>query len=83
VGAYEKEGKPVTIPVYGEVSGPPTLFGREMFPELLALSGDEGGRKVVRTDPARVARVVIPTEDMPPDIDTPEDYERYMNRAAP
>jgi len=83
VGAYEKEGKPVTIPFYGEVSGPPTLFGREMFPELLALSGDEGGRRVVRTDPARVARVVFPTEDMPPDIDTPEDYERYMNRAAP
>jgi molybdenum cofactor cytidylyltransferase len=56
------------------------LFRREVFPELLALTGDEGGRQVVRKDPARVARVLLPAEAAPPDLDTPEDYERYLER---
>lgn len=80
VGAYEREGKPITIPVYGDIPGPPTLFSRSVFPELLALTGDEGGRQVVRKDPGRVARVVLPAESAPPDLDTPEDYERYLRR---
>lgn len=80
VEAFESEGKPVTIPVYGDVLGPPTLFHRSVFPELLTLTGDEGGRQVVRKDPGRVARVLLPADGAPPDLDTPEDYERYLQR---
>lgn len=78
VEAFQRERKPITIPVYGDLTGPPTLFRREVFPELLALTGDEGARSVVRPNPARVAKVPLPAGAMPLDIDTPEDYERYM-----
>ena len=78
--AYEEEGRDITIPVYGDVAGPPTLFTRAVFPELVALSGDEGGRQVVRKDPSRVSRVALPAHSMPPDIDTVEDYARYMKQ---
>jgi molybdenum cofactor cytidylyltransferase len=81
VEAYEREDKPVTIPVYGDVPGPPTLFRRSVFPELLALTGDEGGRQVVRKDPSRVARVLLSTGTAPPDLDTREDYERYLRHS--
>jgi len=80
VETFLREGKPIAIPVYGEVPGPPTLFRRDIFPELLALTGDEGGRQVVRKDPSRVARVPFPTDMMPPDLDTLEDYERMMRK---
>lgn len=80
VEAFEREGKPVTIPVYGDIPGPPTLFRRSVFPELLELTGDEGGRQVVRKDPGRVTRVLLPGDAAPPDLDTPEDYERYLRR---
>jgi molybdenum cofactor cytidylyltransferase len=80
LAAYKGEGKAVTTPVYGKVPGPPILFKREVFSELMATTGDEGGRSVVRRDPSRVARVMLPAEAMPPDIDTPEDYNRYLAR---
>ena len=82
VEAYNRDAKAITIPVYGDIPGPPTLFRREVFPELLASTGDEGGRPVVRRDPRRVARVVLPGGAMPPDIDTPEDYNQYLSKVS-
>src|SRR5437016_11788116 len=40
VVAYESEGKPITIPQYGGEVGPPTLFARQLFPDLLHLTGE-------------------------------------------
>ncbi len=76
--AFAREGRAITIPVYGGTPGPPAIFRREVFPELLALTGDEGGRSVIRRDPTRVARVPLARHLMPIDIDTPEDYERVL-----
>ena len=50
------------------------LFHRRVFPELLALSGDVGARAVLERDPSRVVLVAFDLP-MPPDVDTPEDYE--------
>jgi CTP:molybdopterin cytidylyltransferase MocA len=38
------------------------------------VTGDQGGRDVIRRDPTRVVEVPIDTP-MPPDVDTPGDYE--------
>lgn len=59
---------------YGEgVPGPPVVFGREFFAELLALSGDGGGREVVRRHPT--ARVLLPFSGGKWDLDLPADLK--------
>jgi CTP:molybdopterin cytidylyltransferase MocA len=52
------------------------LFDRRTFPELLGLSGDQGGRVLFSRYPARW----VPWHDpaVLQDIDTPEDYQRLL-----
>ena len=67
--------KAIVAPVYRGVHGTPVLFAAEVFAELTALTGDAGARGVVAARPERVARVPF-DRDMPPDVDTPEDFAR-------
>src|SRR5689334_4657089 len=78
VAAQQTTGQPIAIPFYGDEPGPPTLFGRAIFPELRGLRGDTGGRLIVRHYPEHVARVPFPPAARPPDIDTPEDYQAAL-----
>lgn len=78
VAAYMSERKAITIPQYGEQVGPPTLFARIIFPELLALSGDIGGRQLLAKYPDLVCLVPFNQEDRPRDVDTPEDYRALL-----
>jgi molybdenum cofactor cytidylyltransferase len=82
VAAYQATGQPIVVPFYGDEPGPPTLFARRMFPDLLRLQGDTGGRLIVRHYPDHVARVDFPAAARPPDIDTPEDYRAAL-RGSP
>lgn len=67
-------GRDLVVPVHRGVPAHPVLFGRSLFPELEALSGDVGAREVVR----RHAREAVWIEVEPlPDIDTPEDYQTF------
>jgi molybdenum cofactor cytidylyltransferase len=81
VAAYQTTGQPIAVPFYGGEPGPPTLFARSMFPDLLRLQGDTGGRLIVRHYPDHVARVDLPATACPPDIDTPEDYQAALGEA--
>jgi molybdenum cofactor cytidylyltransferase len=83
LAAYVAARRPVTIPTYGGVPGPPTLFGRAAFGALAGLTGDEGGRSLIAEHPEWVTRVPLPFADLPLDIDTPEDYQAYLAREAP
>ena len=76
--AYERENKPITMPKYGNRPGPPTLFARKTFPELLKLKGDTGGRQVAQKHPDWVCFVPFDETMRPNDIDTPEDYNAIL-----
>lgn len=65
----------IAAPRYRDGLGNPVAFAAAVFPELLALAGDRGARRVVERDPARVAFVDV-DGPMPADVDTPEDYAR-------
>ncbi|HEU4888319.1 MAG TPA: nucleotidyltransferase family protein [Thermoanaerobaculia bacterium] len=49
VAKHEETGAPIVAAAYGNTIGVPALFHRSLFDELLALSGDEGARKLLRT----------------------------------
>lgn len=75
VKRYRADRSPIVAPVYrGGIRGNPILFDRSLFAELRAVTGDEGGRSVVARDPGRVSLVEF-AEEMPGDIDFPEDLE--------
>lgn len=70
--------KPIVACRYGDVVGPPALFLRERFPQLLALLGDVGARAILEQAVLEVATVDFP--DGAFDLDTPEDWESWKAR---
>ncbi len=69
---------PLVAPRYRGEARSPTLFARTLFPELAGLSGDVGGRAVLRRHMAEV-EFVEATDPLPyEDLDTPADYERLL-----
>ncbi len=75
--AFGHTGAAIVAPAYRGVQATPVLFAATMFPELVALTGDEGARSIVRRDPSRV-HVVGLDLPMPDDVDTPDDYARLL-----
>jgi molybdenum cofactor cytidylyltransferase len=76
VAVWRTTGAPIVAPLYQGQRGNPVLFARAVFPELLAVTGDQGARALLAADPARVH--LVPFDDPRPlaDIDTPEEYAR-------
>lgn len=65
-------GAPAAAPVWAEEHGHPVLFARRLFPELLRLTGDRGGRAVIQALGDRLARVAAPDNGVLFDVDTRE-----------
>lgn len=63
---------------YNGKRGNPVYFPRILFGELLAVSGDEGGRSVVARHADMVRLVPMPNEVAALDVDTPGEYERLI-----
>ncbi len=75
LAARRTSPKLIVAPRYRDGHGNPVLFKREIFPELLRLTGDQGARPIIQREPARVEWVDLDLP-MPPDVDTPDDYEK-------
>lgn len=55
-----RHGAPLAAPsAGGEVRGAPALFDREFFPELRAVTGDRGGREILKGALDRVAAIPV------------------------
>lgn len=65
------------------VPGQPVLFGRRFFENLALVSGDKGGRDVVREAPEFVVDVTIGGMAARIDLDTPEDWDRWRKSHQP
>lgn len=76
VEAHRHTLAPIVAPRYaGGRWGNPVLFDRRTFPELLALSGDMGGRPLIQSYGTAVHFVPV-EQPQPQGIETPEDYRR-------
>jgi len=72
-----KSGKPVVASTYADTVGTPALFSMEFFDQLLSLTGDEGAKKILKSNTSDVATVPFPRGEI--DIDTQKDYENLLN----
>lgn len=60
--------------------GNPVLFDRRAFAEFATLTGDAGGRMILRGREDEIAWIDWPTDEILRDIDTPEDYAAEQTR---
>lgn len=76
VEAHAATLNPLVAPLVQGQRANPVLFDRSTFPELLLLSGDQGGRALF----SRYRPQWVPWHDpaVMQDIDTPEDYQHLL-----
>jgi molybdenum cofactor cytidylyltransferase len=73
------EGSPIIAAQYGDTIGVPALFKRELFGALSSLPPEAGARRLLRSSDADVTPFPLPEAAV--DIDTPEDFERFISGA--
>ena len=80
VAEWQASEASIVAPTYAGQRGNPVLFARAVFPELLAVQGDQGARAVLAADRSRIRLVAFDDPRPLADIDTPEDYERLLSK---
>ena len=78
ITTYRITGKHIVAPLYDRKRGSPVLFDRSYFPELLEISGDEGGRKVLESHREDVEVVEMSDTVANFDVDTWEAYQQVL-----
>jgi molybdenum cofactor cytidylyltransferase len=77
--AFTPGKKEIVVPFYKDRQGNPVFFDGYWKDELMKLSGDVGGRVLIKAHPERVKRFKIPNESILLDIDREEDYEKIKD----
>ena len=78
IAAQRERGAPIVRPVSNGRHGHPVIFGRDLFGELQRADPAQGAKPVVRAHAAEMIEVPIDDEGAFTDIDTREEYERFI-----
>src|SRR4051812_11760961 len=81
IDEFQSSSALIVAPAFQGQARNPVLFRRELFPELLQLKGDRGGRALIEKH--RQEAVLVEWRDEIPfmDLDVREDYERLKELA--
>ena len=77
--AFTPGKKEMVVPFYKDRQGNPVFFDGYWKDELMKLSGDVGGRVLIKAHPERIKRFKISDESILLDIDREEDYEKIKS----
>lgn len=78
VATWQTGGKRIVAPLYNGKRGNPVLFCADLFPELAAVTGDEGGRRVIEHHRQEIATVEVADAQASFDVDTWEAYQQVV-----
>jgi molybdenum cofactor cytidylyltransferase len=76
--AYRTTGKRIIAPLYDGKRGSPVLFDMSLFPELMEVTGDEGGRTVLERHRQDVELIEMGSALANYDVDTWEAYQQVV-----
>ena len=76
--AHQTGSKGIIAPLYDGQRGSPVLFRAAFFPELLEVSGDEGGRTVLQRHHAELLTINFGNAAQQYDVDTWEAYQEVV-----
>lgn len=62
----------ITVPMYRGEAGHPVIFGRNFWPQLIELTGDRGGKSVLKANPHACLNVEVDDPNILFDVDTPQ-----------
>jgi molybdenum cofactor cytidylyltransferase len=81
VETYRMKNKPSVVQsvFLNNEKGHPVLFKRNVFPHLLMIEGDSGGKSVIQTFSKEVVYAEMNHMNFP-DVDTIKDYQRLINQ---
>jgi len=80
IAVQHERSAPIVRPVSQGRHGHPVVFGRALFEELRRADPAQGAKPVVRAHAAEMIEVPIDDEGAFADIDTREDYERFIGK---
>ncbi|MBI2348924.1 MAG: nucleotidyltransferase family protein [Deltaproteobacteria bacterium] len=75
---FYQSKKLIVVPRYRGRRGHPVLFSRALFSELLSTPVDQGAKAVVHAHWDDTLEIETEYEGVTIDIDTPEEYRRYL-----
>ncbi len=78
MASFATDPLPIIIASYQGRRGHPVLFAKGVYGELLAAPLDKGAKVVVRKDSKRVRELALDDPGIRADIDTPEEYARWV-----
>lgn len=73
---FRESDRNICVPVCNGRRGQPVCFRRPLYDKLMRISGDKGGRDIVRANPKAVFEVAIENVDCFFDIDNERDLEK-------
>lgn len=79
VERFERDPRPVILPVYRGRRGHPVLFSSDVFSELLSAPNTVGARQVVWDHQEDLLEVEVSDAGVTIDIDTPSDYRAFRD----
>ncbi len=82
LAAYKVSAAPIVVPRYKGRRGNPVVLEQSLFPALLALTGDEGARPILRKQEAQIHWVDVADEGILLDVDTPEMFASVVERVS-
>jgi molybdenum cofactor cytidylyltransferase len=80
---YRQEQSLIIVPRCEGRRGNPVLFDRRLFPDLLAITGDQGARNVIKVYEQQIDWLNTTDGGTLLDIDTPQMYEQLVERSEP
>ncbi|HEV7236580.1 MAG TPA: nucleotidyltransferase family protein, partial [Ktedonobacteraceae bacterium] len=78
ITAWHTSGKRIMAPLYAGKRGNPLIFDASLVPELMAVTGDEGGRSVVERHKQDLATIELGDVIANYDVDTWEAYQQVV-----
>ena len=82
-GFDSDEGRGIVVPVHQGKIGNPILWDRRFFPDILALSGDSGARKLLDSHAEAVAEIDLGDDAVLRDFDTMESLATLPPKLRP
>tara|TARA_B110000091_G_scaffold81306_1_gene89553 strand:- start:6958 stop:7548 length:591 start_codon:yes stop_codon:yes gene_type:complete len=77
VALFLKEENKIIAANYGEKLGVPAIFPKAFVKDLLKITGDKGAKEFLQKNKEDIVSPKTPVNLL--DIDTPEDYNTYLN----
>lgn len=77
---FKQTKSDIVASYYTGTAGVPVLFSKALFCELQLIADTEGAKKIIQNNLHKTS--TVPFQDGAIDIDTPEDYERFLKSKA-